>query len=583
MATREDVLEAIRRKTEASENREVATEKDVRNTISEKTGTMTYEQAVAEGLVEPMPRETAGQMARQQIQSMTDPSIVDRSTYWPRSWNEKGERVWAVPESILETLRIASIPKFAGEGYETSLQDVFDFAAAFTPSSVASGMAGKTVKPVAENLQEEIIQAGERFNVPVMTTDVAEPKGIAGQMARKTGEMIPFAGTTGPRIAQQEARERATKEFAGLFDPPNEKAIINSLKDKKDRIKNLAGNVLETTKNNMAQYGDVDVSNVLKEVDSQIARLMEPGRIKDNAAIGRLRKVKQNLEAGPQSFEMLRDNRTAIRDILNEVDGMGRSQVTSQAKAQFQKIYDEVTNSLDDFVQANEPKIYSRYKRADSIYADEATKLTKSRLKNVLDKGDITPEVVNNLIFSSKPSEAKLLFSSLGTEGRNNVRSALIHRAIEKAGGIEDINPTKFSNELERLQKNTDVFFRGKDRDMLNGMTKLLKYTKRAQEAAAAPPTGQAAIPILSAYVGSEVGFIPSILAMGSVGGMSRLYESASVRNMLVALGKTKENPASVNKILERYGPKIAEETAKIAARGAVVSREGITEDLSNE
>ena len=35
---------------------------------------------------------------------------------------------------------------------------------------------------------------------------------------------------------------------------------------------------------------------------------------------------------------------------------------------------------------------FAKWNRANQVYFDEATKLTKTRLKNILDKGDITPE-----------------------------------------------------------------------------------------------------------------------------------------------------------------------------------------------
>lgn len=52
------------------------------------------------------------------------------------------------------------------------------------------------------------------------------------------------------------------------------------------------------------------------------------------------------------------------------------------------------------------------------IYADEASKLQNTRLKNVLMKGDLTPEVVNNMLFSKNKSEVQNLYNSVGQVGR---------------------------------------------------------------------------------------------------------------------------------------------------------------------
>ncbi|SPX11880.1 DNA transfer protein [Escherichia coli] len=51
-----------------------------------------------------------------------------------------------------------------------------------------------------------------------------------------------------------------------------------------------------------------------------------------------------------------------------------------------------------------------KYQQANAVYADEAAKLKNTRLKNVLMKGDLTPEVVNNMLFSKNKSEIKTLY-----------------------------------------------------------------------------------------------------------------------------------------------------------------------------
>ena len=58
-----------------------------------------------------------------------------------------------------------------------------------------------------------------------------------------------------------------------------------------------------------------------------------------------------------------------------------------------------MSKDMDEFAKSNlTPKEYSSWKRANSVYAEEATKLRKSKIKNILDKGDITPENVKALV-----------------------------------------------------------------------------------------------------------------------------------------------------------------------------------------
>ncbi|SAB56811.1 Uncharacterised protein [Enterobacter hormaechei] len=63
------------------------------------------------------------------------------------------------------------------------------------------------------------------------------------------------------------------------------------------------------------------------------------------------------------------------------------------------------------------------------IYADEASKLQNTRLKNVLMKGDLTPEVVNNMLFSKNKSEVQNLYNSVGQVGRAQMRNGIIGKS----------------------------------------------------------------------------------------------------------------------------------------------------------
>lgn len=69
-----------------------------------------------------------------------------------------------------------------------------------------------------------------------------------------------------------------------------------------------------------------------------------------------------------------------------------------------------------------------KYQQANAVYADEAAKLKNTVLKNVLMKGDLTPEVVNNMLFSKNKSEIKTLYNSVGRVGRAQMRNGIIER-----------------------------------------------------------------------------------------------------------------------------------------------------------
>ena len=279
-------------------------------------------------------------------------------------------------------------------------------------------------------------------------------------------------------------------------------------------------------------------------LDSALERINRPGKLKNNVLIDELNNLKETLTEADQSFSSLREFRTDARAISEKVDPAGRSQLRSTDKALMDQVITGVTKDLDDFVLNNsDSRNLSRYKKADQIYAKEASKLTKSRLKSVLDKGDVKPELVNNLLFSSSPSEVKLLFKNLSTQGRQNARVSLLRRALDNSTKGGEISPQRFTSEIDKLANNFDVFYRGDAKAELNGLKRLLDTTKRAADAGVVTPTGQAIqIPAATAVIaGAGIGdakALATLFLASTVGLTAKVYESSSVRNMLIRLGK---------------------------------------------
>lgn len=198
-----------------------------------------------------------------------------------------------------------------------------------------------------------------------------------------------------------------------------------------------------------------------------------------------------------------------------------------------------ITKDLDDFARdVLSPDDFARYKKADKVYAEEARKLTKSRLKTVLDKGDVQPELVENLLFSSRPSEVRLLYNKLGESGRENARNAIMGRALKNSTAKGEISVEKFLTQLDKLESQFSTFYRGDARRELKGLRKVLQATRRADAAGVITPTGQQLLAPLAAMMTGASFFSPTIAAgtatVGTVGLIGRLYESSLVRNRLI-------------------------------------------------
>jgi hypothetical protein len=171
-----------------------------------------------------------------------------------------------------------------------------------------------------------------------------------------------------------------------------------------------------------------------------------------------------------------------------------------------------------------------------------------------LDKGDVTPESVKQMLFSQNPSEQKLLYQSLTSEGRQNARAAIVSKVVDNVSKRQaGLTPNSFSTELKKFGPQIDTFFKGKEKTQLEGLGRVLEATRRAQDASITTPTGQSLIGGLSA-TGLILDPVATLGTAGTIGGLSRIYESAPVRNALLKLGSTpKSSPQYSEAMLSAF------------------------------
>ena len=409
---------------------------------------------------------------------------------------------------------------------------------------------GAPAKITAQRAKEinQVLASSHKHGIDVLTTDIFNPQSIFSRLSSQFAERIPLAGTGGKRAKQQRQRVNALEELEQSTPRVESADIIEGLDKSANKVRRAAGSRINDVIDKMDDVGEVPTVNAISSIDSAIDKLNRPGKLKNDVLIDELNNLKQTLSEAPQNFGSLREFRTDARAIVEKVDPAGRSQLRSSDKALMDQVIKGITKDLDGFVLDNTDfRDLSRYQNADKIYAQEASKLTKSRLKTVLDKGDVKPELVNNLLFSSSPSEVRLLFKNLDSSGRQNARMSLLRRALDNSTKAGEISPQRFTSELNKLSDSFDVFFRGDSKAEINGLKRLLEETKRAAESGVVTPTGQTAQISGATAVAAGAGIgdpraIATLFLASTIGLGARVYESSGVRNMLIKLGKTPKN-----------------------------------------
>lgn len=370
---------------------------------------------------------------------------------------------------------------------------------------------------------------------PLLTSDIAPPSTFAGKSAQSAAEKVPFAGTGAVRAEQQAARTRLVDEFSQRFGEYRPEEVVDSLKRQTSKVKQAAGSVRQGVMDQM-QGAKVVPTNAIKAIDDEIARLSSsPGGVArqtaDTQTIQKLQAYKADLEA-EGSFQNLEQLRTNFRtDVKGE-----RMVMPNRSEAAINKIYSAMSKDMSESIQSTlGPDAARKWANSNAVYRAEAENIKQTRLKSILQKGDITPEVVNNMLFSNKPSETMALYASLDKRGRDAMRAGLIGKAMEKSGG----SPDKFLGELNRMGSKIGIAFKGGDRKFAEGLQKYLAATKQASAASLMTPTGQQLMQIaVPAGVTGDVmttGGTATMAALG-YGGLARAYESAPVRNAVMRL-----------------------------------------------
>lgn len=447
----------------------------------------------------------------------------------------------AAVDAFAQVMREAGTSRTDAESFKRDAKGLLMMGGLFAgrPSTAPRTAARRTTQA------DEVIEAGERAGVPVLTSDVLPPTTFAGRIAQSSAEKIPVIGTGGIRSAQQVDRQSSVsdlaREFGADLDTAFDARIIRSLGDVKNANKAKAVGFRNSAIDTLKPFGNVEVPQSLKVIDDEIARAASLREKADPRVIENLRQVRLAIIDG--DFEHVKNIRT---EVISDIKALQKGDFTvlpSKAEAGLQKVKSSIDKDMLQFAQNNDRKAAADWVRSNRLFAEEFTKFKDSELKRLISKGDLTPEVVDSVIFGGKRSELNRLFNNINKEGRSNVRGAIIQRALQRSGFPDDVNPNNFLRALnqESTRKATKTFFRGADDKALRGFKKLLEATKRAQDAAVTTPTGQQLIPF--AIGGSAIASpIATLGTLGTVSTAARIYESAAFRNSLLKMANLKTN-----------------------------------------
>lgn len=463
-----------------------------------------------------------------------------------------------------------------GEGMEGSLTGAgLGAAAGGVLGGAFQGLAnrGSTAPARSRVIPDaaEVIATGKREGVDVMTSNVRPPRTWLGGWLRGTGEKLPFVGTAGAVAKQADQRAAMIEKLADQY-----KQTPASIDDvTADFIKKRGGEIAKYAQLKRDVFSETAGAPPPVAQESLDALDMAIGRYGRQETFGGLTQKLQGWRNDLASAENINDVeaiRKSIGDTFQDESMKSSSAALREVVDGPKGLYAALKTDMGDYIreQAGD-KGFRKWAVANGRLSDFAGDLEKTTLERVLKTGEATPEEARLLLFSNKPSDVRALFRNLSPQGKERARAVVVQKLIDDAGGataISELSPAKFRGALEKSMERIGVAFPKADADRFTGMLRLLQATQNAERASVITPTGQATLPFLGAGAGAAM--FGDLFTGGAAAGLSmaafRGYESASMRNLLVALSKTQSGSRAESNVLANIGKVAARTAAPTAA-----------------
>lgn len=416
-------------------------------------------------------------------------------------------------------------------------------------SAAAKGI-GRGITAIKGDIAPEVakkIATSESMGVTPMTSDVISPKNAFTRGLTQDAEGA-LLGTGSNRAEQYAKRSQLVKKQLEKYGEYSPSVVVDDLYGSLKSRKDSAGSVIEDITTKMGDT-PVDTSKSIKVIDSVLTRANRLGKVANKDLIRGLSDLREELAKPDIDFGLLRELRSALRESIQGDAMVFPNSAKAATDAVERAMGADLRNNAARYLGAGEA---ARYVKANSDYSNVFNKVLNKRIANNLNKAkkEFTPELINSVVFSRKPSDIKRIWPALSEDGKNAMRAAYISKIAEKAGD----SPTKFLTELNKLKSQSDgqiynTIFSGRHMKELDALHEVLQQTARSDAANVVTQTGQSqanrirtigATATLGVSMGLEAGF----------GAMMRLYESKAARNALLRLANTKAGTPAYERAL---------------------------------
>lgn len=433
---------------------------------------------------------------------------------------------------------------------------------------------GKVPDNISSQDINEILKVAEQQGIPIRAEDLSE-NAFVKQLA-ESFEASPGGFRTAKEqqvLAQKTAAERLQESVAGGITDPDtvvQKSLQNQFKkvqNTKRALFNKADKVLE----GLGDIPRIETDKTLREVAKSLQQI--PENLRDQGL------VKEFLNIVNTPPGDIKTAKAMINRLENLEDGLfsGENQVIGKNGVQFitpirQAIQEDVNNFVDTLASQgnfNAARAKTLRSGANKFFKEKVLPFKKTQLKKLVN--DEEPENIVNFLLANttdqgvRSSRAKLLFNSLGKEGKDAVKSSMINRAVtqasSKSGGAVQFDVRRFNDSMNNLSNATDIFFSKKEKQFVDGLQKVFEATTGAPRA-----------------LGKDVpeGTLGQLAAMLVREPVAKLFGSPLSKNLIAGLGRVEPDSPTFQRLIDSLLRVTTRQARKEGERRKKLAEEGV-------
>ena len=490
-----------------------------------------------------------------------------------------------------EATRQALEGKQAPEWMQEYVFPVLEMGAGIIGGGAGSYLAGRTqaarsmktgTYPGAPGLAPEemalAVQELEAKGQQIPTSYVFPPKGPVG----KTLQRLARAGTAGE--LDQEIINFRNQEIENFFADrgiaPGQASLAKVTEDlnatRTANVRRLDGVNSDIIKSADNTAKTVPVQKSLAAIDAEIERVKKDYPTSHTAITSKLEEIKDGIAGAPIKPPVLFDqfgneiNRQPIRQgqsfssvdaNRNKAGALTRDPSLAaidqgELRGISTKVYGIIKDDMRNFLKDNKLKADLWDSTTAELY-ESAGQLDVSGLRHILNMGDVQPEAASRLLFSTKPSEVKLVYDNLSPEGKRNAQYAMLEKALSDSINQTTQEPSAalIEKKLNQLKKDSNIFFKNTlQKDEIEGLTRMLRLTSPSVDLQADPATGQRAVAPMAALASfAQRGFVKTVATALMLDRVAGFYESPVARKILKALPKTQKDSTEELALTKRF------------------------------